>query len=94
MMSKTYQLSRLYSLVMPVVTPSGTTIVEFKGVQNMNMHGLYTTQNADVQNALEASAEFRQNVFRLVSTTGGDEQKPSATKGNRKPATNTSNLFD
>lgn len=67
-MTKTYQLSRLFTLVMPVRTAKGIRIVEFKGVQNMKMHGLYSTSDAELQQALEATNAFRTKVFRLIST--------------------------
>lgn len=86
---KTYQLTRLYSLVMPVATKQGTTIVEFKGVQNMKMRGIFSTSNTELQNLLENSKEFKQKVFRLIANTdepGASNGVPSANR--QQPASN------
>ena len=58
----TYTLTRLYTLVMPVATAKGCHIVEFRGVQNMKMHGQFTTSDPDLQAALEAQPEYRRGV--------------------------------
>lgn len=81
-MRKTYQLTRLFTLVMPLATSQGQTIAEFKGVQNMGMRGTYSTSNAAVQQALEASGEFRRQVFRLVGS------EPETEEAAQEPADN------
>lgn len=66
----TYTLTRLYTLVMPVATANGIHIVEFKGVQNMKMHGQFTTSDPDLQAALEAQPEYRSGVYRVTARIG------------------------
>ena len=91
----TYTLTRLYTLVMPVATAKGCHIVEFRGVQNMKMHGQFTTSDPELQAALEAQPEYRRGVYRISAKVGeaeADAQPPAATQPeapSQQPSQNT-----
>ncbi len=99
-MIKTYTTKQWYSLVLPISMPDGSTkMIELRGVQNMRIHGSYTTANADEQAAIEATAEFRNGVMRISSqqedATGKSASKTKNTKGkNTAEATETAEVTE
>ena len=84
-MLTTYTLTRLYTLVMPVATAKGCHIVEFRGVQNMKMHGQFTTSDPELQAALEAQPEYQSGVYRVTARIG-DPPTAAATDSAAQPS--------
>lgn len=94
-MIKTYTLTRLYTLVLPVSTRSGVQIVEFKGVQNMKMRGQFTTNETELQTVLESQPEYKNGVYRITAQVSEAcesrpeiQKEPEATSAT-KPASKT-----
>lgn len=86
-MLKTYTLTRLYTLVLPVSTSRGPQIVEFKGVQNMKMHGQYTTTDVEMQAVLERQPEYKSGVYRITARlTEDSEETPAEQKASETAA--------